>query len=191
MSEDVDYTRLSLAEVSAGLQDATRQAQATFGALSGAQLNWRPDATRWSVAQCIEHLLTSGNQIRQAAEGALSGGRPLTVWQRLPILPRVAGRLLIRSLAPEATRKLAAPAASQPASDISADVVRRFVEQHGQLVSWVNALDEEHAAHVIMTSPYIDVVTYSVLDACRILIAHDRRHFQQARQVMASPRFPR
>ena len=100
-----------------------------------------------------------------------------------------AGRLLIRSLAPEARRKLAAPAAAQPASDISADVVRRFVEQHGQLVAWVNALDEEHAARVITTSPYIDVVTYSVLDACRILIAHDRRHFEQARQAMASPGF--
>src|SRR5215467_12482314 len=122
---NVDYSRLSLAEVSAGLQDVTRQAQAAFGALSGGQLNWRPDGTRWSVAQCVEHLLTSGNQIRQSAEDALSGRRPRTIWQRLPFLPRVAGRLLIRSLAPEATRKLAAPAAAQPASDISADVVRR------------------------------------------------------------------
>jgi hypothetical protein len=190
MSEAGGYTKLSLAEVSAGLQGVSRQTEATFGALSGAQLNWRPDATRWSVAQCVEHLLTSGNQIRRAAEDALSGGRPRTVWERLPILPRVGGRLLIRSLAPEAARTLAAPAAAQPASDISADVVRRFVEQHDQLIAWVNALDEEHAARVIMTSPYVDVVTYSVLDACRILIAHDRRHFEQARQAMASPGFP-
>jgi hypothetical protein len=186
----VDYTRLSLAEVSAGLEDVALQAQAMFGALSGRQLNWRPNGTRWSVAQCVEHLLTTSNQIRQAADDALSGSRPRTIWQRLPILPRVSGRLLIRSLAPEATRKLAAPAAAQPASDISADVVRRFVEQHGQLVEWLNRLDEEHAARVIMTSPYVDVVTYSVLDACRILIAHDRRHLQQARLVKASPGFP-
>jgi hypothetical protein len=186
---NADYSRLSLAGVSSGLQDVAHQTQTTFGPLNARQLNWRPDGTRWSVAQCVEHLLTSGSQIRQAAEDALSGGRSRTIWQRLPILPRVAGRLLIRSLAPEATRKLAAPAAAQPAGDISADVIRRFVEQHGQLVQWVNALDEEHAARVIMTSPYVDFVTYSVLDACRILIAHDRRHFEQARQVMASPGF--
>jgi hypothetical protein len=187
----VDYTKRSLADVSTELQDVMRQAQATFGVLNYSQLNWRPDVTRWSVAQCIEHLRTSSNQIRQAAEDALSGSRPRTIWQRLPILPRVAGRLLIRSLSPGATRKLTAPAAAQPASDISTDVIRRFVEQHGQLVEWVNTLDEKHAARVIMTSPYVDVVTYSVLDACRILIAHDRRHFEQARRVIASPGFPK
>jgi len=31
----------------------------------------------------------------------------------------------------------------------------------------------------------------NVLDACRILIAHDRRHFEQARRVTQSPGFPR
>jgi hypothetical protein len=187
---DNDYTKLSLAEVVVGLENVRRQVQATFGALNGEQLNWRPDATRWSVAQGVEHLLTSGNQIRQAADDALTGSRPQTIWQRLPLLPRIAGRLMIRSLSPQATRKLAAPSAAQPASNISADVIRRFVEQHGQLVGWMNRLDETNAACVIMTSPYVDVVTYSVLDACRILIAHDRRHFEQARRVMALPGFP-
>jgi len=190
MASDVDYTKLSLTDVRSGLQDVMRQAQATFGAYDAQQLNWRPDATRWSVAQCFEHLLTSGNLIRRAAEDALNGTAPRTIWQRLPILPRIAGRLLIRSLAPDATRKLAAPPAAQPASDVSADVIRRFVDQHRQLVEWVSTLDETRASRVIMTSPFVDVVTYSVLDACRILIAHDRRHFEQARRVTQSPGFP-
>jgi hypothetical protein len=33
------------------------------------------------------------------------------------------------------------------------------------------------------------VVTYSVLDGLRLLVAHDRRHFEQARRVMQSPDF--
>jgi hypothetical protein len=189
LASDVDYTKLSLTDVRSGLQDVMRQTQATFGAYDARQLNWRPDATRWSVAQCFEHLLTSGNLIRHAAEEALNRTEPTTIWQRLPILPRIAGRLLIRSLAPDATRRLAAPPAAQPASDISADVIRRFVDQHRQLVEWLPSLDEKRASHVIMTSPFADVVTYSVLDACRILIAHDRRHFEQARRVTQSPGF--
>src|SRR5215813_12333433 len=76
MAPDVDYTKLSLTDVRSGLQDLMRQAQATFGAYDARQLNWRPDATRWSVAQCFEHLLTSGNLIRR------SRGRP--EWHRAP-----------------------------------------------------------------------------------------------------------
>jgi|SRR5215471_1211098 len=190
MALDVDYTKLSLTEVRSGLQDMMRQTQATFGAYDARQVNWRPDATRWSVAQCFEHLLTTGNLIRRAAEVALNGTEPRSIWQRLPILPRVTGRLLIRSLAPHATRKLTAPPTAQPASDISADVIRRFIDRRSQLVEWVQSLDEKSASRAIMTSPFVDVVAYSVLDACRILVAHDRRHFEQACRVTQAPGFP-
>jgi hypothetical protein len=191
MAQAVDYTELSLTEVRSGPQDVIRQTQATFGAYDVRQLNWRPDATRWSVAQCFEHLHTTSNLIRRAAEDAMNGTRPRTIWQRLPILPHIAGRLLIRSLAPDATRKLAAPPTAQPASDVSADIIRRFVDRHAELVEWMETLDEKSASRIIMTSPFVEVVTYSVLDACRILVAHDRRHFEQARRVTQSPGFPR
>jgi len=91
---------LSLAEVSAGLQDVARETQATFGRFDAQQLNWRLDATRWSVAQCFDHLLTANRLMVQAAEAALSNSQPRTVWQRLPVVPGVLGRLLIRSQAP-------------------------------------------------------------------------------------------
>jgi hypothetical protein len=187
----VDYTRLSLVEVSTGLDVVARDALATFGNFDTRQLNWRPDATRWSVAQCFEHLLTANRLVLQAAEAALNRAAPRTVWQRLPVLPGVAGRTLIRSQAPSATRKFTAPSKARPAtSDIAGDIIQRFVEQHRQAVAWVDALDERDASRTIMASPFARVVTYSVLDACRLILAHDRRHFEQARRVTQVPGFP-
>jgi hypothetical protein len=127
----------------------------------------------------------------QAAEAALNHSRPRTLWQRLPVLPGVLGRMLIRSQAPGAARRLTAPSKAQPAAnDIAADIIDRFVEQHRDAVAWVQALDERDAARTIMTSPFISVVTYSVLDGWRLMLAHDRRHFEQARRVTLSPGFP-
>jgi hypothetical protein len=187
----MDYTTLSLTEVKAGLDAIARETQATFGGLDARQLNWRPDAARWSVAQCFEHLLMANRSMFRAAEDALDVARPRTVWQRLPVLPGVLGRMLIRSQAPGAVRKFTAPSKAQPASsDIAADIIQRFVEQHRDVLTWVQALDERHAARAIMTSPFIRVITYSVLDGCRLLLAHDRRHFEQARRVTLSPGFP-
>jgi len=187
----MDYASQSLADVKNGLDDIARETQTTFGGFDARQFNWRPDATRWSVAQCFDHLLKANGLMFQAAEDALNDAAPRTVWQRLPVLPGVLGRMLVRSQAPSGVRKFIAPSKAQPAtSDIAVDIIQRFIEQHRTAAAIVQALDERDAARAIMTSPFIRVVTYSVLDGWRLVIAHDRRHFEQARGVTLSPGFP-
>src|ERR671913_549501 len=79
--------------------------------------------------------------------GALNPAHPERVGQRLPVLPGVMGRIMVRSQAPETTRKFKAPTPSrQSTSDIGADVIQRFVEQHRDAVVRVAALDEDRAA---------------------------------------------
>jgi hypothetical protein len=127
----MDYTKLSLAEVRAALEGITLETEATFGSLDARQLNWRPDATRWSVAQCFEHLLLSNGLMFTAAKEAMNPTQPRTLWQRAPVLPGVFGRMLIRSQAPGSTRKFTASPNAQPtASEVAADIVRRFGDQH-------------------------------------------------------------
>jgi hypothetical protein len=54
----------------------------------------------------------------------------------------------------------------------------------------VRGLDEQAARAAIMTSPFVRFITYSVLDGWRLVVTHDRRHFEQARRVTQSPGFP-
>jgi hypothetical protein len=186
----VEFTTRPLAQVQAGLEAVAADVRATFGRLDARQLNWRPDATRWSVAQCLEHLLTANRLMAHAAQDALDGTRPRTIWQRLPVMPGVFGRMLIRSQAPQSTRKFtASPLATPASSDIAAHIVERFVAQGHEQVSWLRALDEERASRVIMTSPFVSFITYSVLDGARLILAHDHRHIEQARRVTQSPGF--
>ena len=187
----MDYTTLSLTEVRTGLDRLAQETRTTFGGFDARQLNWRPDAAQWSVAQCFEHLLTADRLMFEAADAALDNTRPRTLWQRLPVLAGVLGRMLIRSQTPGGARRFKAPSKAQPAtSDIAADIIQRFVAQHDEVVARLQALDERDAARAIMTSPFLRVVTYSVLDGWRLMFAHDRRHFEQARRVTRSPGFP-
>ena len=186
----MDYTTLPLAHVQAGLDAVAADTQSTFGALDARQLNWRPDATRWSVAQCFEHLLTANRLMVQSAQAALDG-TPRSVWQRLPVLPRLFGRMLVRSQAPQSTRKFtASPLATPAASDIAPDVLQRFVAQDQEIVRWLRGMDETRAAGVVMTSPFVSFIVYSVLDGARLVLAHDHRHIEQARRVVQLPGFP-
>lgn len=187
----MDYTALSLAAMTADLDAVAQDAQATFGALDARQLNWRPDARGWSAAQCFDHLLTVNRLMARKAEEALDEARPRTIWQRLPVLPGVWGRMLIRSQSPAGARKFTAPPNAQPSnSDIAADVVQRFIDQQRDAASRARALDEQAAAAAIMTSPFLDFITYSVLDGWRLMVAHNRRHVEQAKRVTHAPGFP-
>jgi hypothetical protein len=186
----MDYTTLPFAQVHAGLDLVAADVRSAFGALDARQLNWRPDATRWSVAQCFDHLFTANRLMVEAAQAALDG-KPRTVWQRLPVLPGLFGRMLVRSQAPQSTRKFtASPLATPAASDIAPDIVLRFIAQNTELVRWLRDMDEPRAARVVMTSPFVSFIVYSVLDGARLVLAHDHRHIEQARRVTQAPGFP-
>jgi hypothetical protein len=126
----------------------------------------------------------------QSAHGRLDGSRAPTIWERVPVLPGVLGRALIRSQAPTAARKFTAPPGARPVfTQIPGDIVRRFAAQQREIAQWIGTLDDRQA-RLIMTSPFIRVVTYSVLDGCRLIVVHDWRHIEQARRVTALPEFP-
>jgi hypothetical protein len=101
------------------------------------------------------------------------------------------GRTLIKAVSPQAPRKYKAQALAQPtASAIDPGIVARFIGQQRDLMTRASALDERAAAKLVMTSPFLKVITYSVLDGWRILVAHERRHVEQGRRVIRSPGFP-
>ena len=182
------YTSLSLAEIEAELHAVARDTAATFGHLTERQLNWRPATNSWSVAQCLDHLLSANREMFDAIDAAFV--RPPTIWQRLPGLPRLFGRLLIRSQMPEATRKFTAPTQATPsASAIDASIVQRFIDHQSEVAKRVHAIDAASAG-CTMVSPFVSFITYSVLDGCRLIVTHERRHVEQARRVLRHPGFP-
>ena len=186
----MDYQTADLPSVITAANDVAGEAKSTFGKLTPAQLNWKPSAERWSVAQCFDHLLTTNKGYFPPIEGVLAGIKP-TFWQRMPIIPGLAAKLLIKSLDPKSTRKIKAPGKFQPAqSDISASVIDDFVEQQGKIVEKMKATKHLDLEKIIITSPVAAAVTYSLMDAYRIIVVHERRHFEQARRVTEEAAFP-
>jgi non-ribosomal peptide synthetase component F len=187
----MDYTTISLADVRSELEAIGAEADTVFGRLDARQLNWKPEASRWSVAQCLEHLVTANRQMADMADQALDPARRRTIWQRLPIWPGLLGRMLVRSQSPDTTRRFKAPGKAQPAaSAIDAGIVGRFVDQQRTLIARLDAVATRDLASAVMASPFVGLVTYTVLDGWRLMVAHERRHVQQARRVMAAPGFP-
>jgi hypothetical protein len=188
----VDFPRLTLDQVRAELDRTVADVRGTFGPLDGRQLNWRPHATSWSVAQCFDHLINANREMCQAIALAGDPAGPRTIWQRLPFVPGLFGRVMVSSQAPTVTRKFKAPKTATPsASEIDARVLDRFAAGQREVDTLAGTFSGHDPARIIMVSPFVRFITYSVLDGFRLIAAHERRHFEQARRVLQAGAFPR
>jgi len=164
----------------------------TFGRLSTQQANWKPADREWSIGQCFDHLIISNRPYAERIiPEVLEGRRRSRAWERMPLLPRFFGRLLIKMLRPDSGRKAKARPAFQPSSSqIDPGIVATFVEQQLRLLKLMEATRGCDLDAITITSPVARVVTYSLMDVYRLIVVHEQNHFVQAQQVMASPGFP-
>lgn len=176
-----------LAEASL-LAEETRR---LFGGLSAEQVNWKPGEREWSVGQCFDHLIVSNRPYVPLFEEVLAGRRRTLIRERVPLLPRLFASLLIATLRPDSGRKIKARPAFYPSrSQLAPTIVDTFLEEHARLVRLMDGSRGLDLDGIVITSPVLGFVTYSLMDACRIIVVHEQNHFVQATRVMASPGFP-
>jgi hypothetical protein len=186
-----DLRRRDLATVLAEASLVADETKRVFGRLSGEQVNWKPGAKDWSIGQCFDHLIISNRPYERIFEEVLAGRRRRRVWERVPLLPGLFGRLLIYTLHPDSGRRVKARPAFLPSSShISPAIIATFLEQQERLVRLMRASREVDLEGTTITSPVLGVVTYSLMDACRIIVAHAQNHFVQAVRVMEAQGFP-
>lgn len=167
-------------------------AQTLFGGLSEAQLNWQPDPESWSVGACLEHLIKTNDEMLGAVESHITGAHRKTIFERLALGSNYFGNYVLKAVQPENKNKLKAPKVFRPAaSDVAADVVDRFIENQERVIELMRRSERLDLEKTIITSPAARFITYSLFNAYKIVVTHERRHFRQAQNVMELPGFPK
>lgn len=187
-----------VAQLNPYLDHVLEQARATrdravreFGGLDGSALNWKPSPDRWSIAQCLHHLIVSNERYCPTFAAIADGSRRTTLAERIPILPRLWGPLVRRSMTPGNQVRVKTTADLQPsASDLSERVVEDFRTNVDEHLERIEALRHVDHRGEIVTSPFLGFVCYSLQDAIVISIVHLERHRLQAQRVMEHDGFP-
>src|SRR6185369_11809756 len=110
----MQYATAQLPELVTEAQRLSSRTISTFGPLSYEQLNWKPSPERWSVGQCFDHLIETNQSYFPTIDSVIAGQKKSNLWQKLPVLPGLWGKLLIKSLDPSSARKIKAPKKFQP-----------------------------------------------------------------------------
>jgi hypothetical protein len=170
--------REELEQLQAEIRSLAEQTQNEFGTLHADQLNWKPAPGSWSVAQCFDHLITSNKGYFPIVESVVGGQKKTRFLERVPILPTIWSNMK-------------APAAFQPSSsDLPDSIIQDFVSNQGRVVDAIASVKNLNIDQIVITSPAAAFVTYSLLDAFRIIVVHEQRHFQQAMRVKTNANFP-
>lgn len=179
-------------EVASDLSNLATEAKEQFGSLSVQQLNWKPDEKSWSVGQCLDHLITTHSLYFPLFERLEQGSFRQSFWERHSPWSGYFGRFLIRSLRPENKKKMKTTARAQPsASQIDERVVERYCKHQAELINHLRRIPTGiDPAKIVIASPLLAFVTYSLDDCLTILVVHVQRHLGQASRVTKTVGFP-
>jgi hypothetical protein len=172
------------------LLSITQDVPGLIGKLSHEQFNWRPAPERWSIAECFDHLNASARAFVPAMDAAIADARARRLESQGPFTYPLIERVFVRVNEPPPKLTFRAPRALKPSPGKEVDLVL------GEFMNWQTALGERirradgidlrRARHKSPVGP----LKWSLGTMFAVVLAHERRHTWQARQVRREIGFP-
>ena len=155
-----------------------------FGELNEDQLNKKPSPDKWSVGECIDHLVVSHeqylNQIRMINVEKSPSGMDLK-----PYKHSLFGKLLIDAVAPESTRKVKTFKVFYPAHKlIKPRIIDDYNSSLDELIGVAEKFEGYDLNKIKISSPISKFIRLNLEDVFMIHLNHDRRHINQANKVL-------
>jgi hypothetical protein len=174
------------------IESSTKKARETFSGLSEAQLNWKPSPEKWSVGECIDHLIVSNKQYFPALEKITKGGHKNSLWQSLSPLSGLWGSFLIKAVSPDNVKKVKTAKVFYPSSSmIHKNIIDEFAACNLKVTELMRKLENYDLKKIKISSPVSAFITYSLIDTLKIITYHEARHINQAERVIATEGFPK
>lgn len=180
-----------LKNVTSELEKVSADAKTVFGSLSGEQINWRASAESWSIGQCFEHLIKTNELFYGDLDKIARSERRNTFWENYSPFTSLVGSLFIKSLKKD-DRKFKAPSRKiVPPSEVDARIIERFAGHQAEVIEKIKQTGKADWQRVIITSPFLKLLTYKLADGFRAVVEHEKRHFRQAERVLQAEGFPK
>lgn len=180
------FLRRLIEEIDALMLDA----RALTDSLTPAQLNWKPDARKWSIAQCLDHLTRSARLYPVEIERMITESRERAADSR-PFREGWIARWVVAGMEPPPRLRIRTSRKAEPSPEPDPEtVVREFEKEHLRLRHLTAAADGVSLRHARMRSPFARFVRFTLGQILALNPAHARRHLWQAWQIRQHPKFP-
>ncbi|MBL0881910.1 MAG: DinB family protein [Chitinophagaceae bacterium] len=172
--------------------EAKEKVSTYFSNLSIEQFNWKPSDEKWSIAECIQHLLIADQCYFKDLTEIGNGLYQMTPWERYSPLTRVWGKFLKDQMKEIVKKKLVTHKLLTPTSSAySLALLTDYNDNLSSFIKLVRYCKNVDLDRTVINSPTIKWITYSLRDALEFLFEHEHRHLNQAISLMNMEGFPK
>ncbi len=172
------------------LATASQEVPGLTNTLTFEQFNWAPAPGRWSIGQCIEHLNITSERYVPVLTKAINDGRAAGRVSSAPITLGFLERWFMQSLEPPPRMKTKTPASFVAGPQLQIDAtLARWASMQAALADCMRLAEGVDFRRIKVRSQF-GPMSFSLGGTFLILLAHERRHLWQARQVRTDRSFP-
>ena len=164
------------------IDSTTKAFQENFQQLSADELNWKPDSKTWSVAQNMHHLIVINQTYYPIIKLVREGTYPLPWIANLKFMVNFFGNFILKSVSPDRKSKMKTFPLWEPSqSNLGGDMLYQFDKHQTELKELIHA--NADLLDAVISSPANKNIVYTLKSAFDIIVTHERRHLQQAKEV--------
>lgn len=176
-----------LKDVIQDLKGIEAMAKTEFQDLSEEDLVWKPTPEKWSIAECLQHIIIANSAYIKDIEKRLQKAEVKTI--EYPIRFSVTGRLFLLAVDPKYKWKVPAPKIFKPTNgnkvENGQETLRYFLKLQDETMRTAEKACAYDHQHVNTYSPLSKLLRFNVGEQLYIMMRHTKRHINQAKRVKA------
>ena len=163
------------------------KAKSLTAGLSAAQMNWRPQPGKWSIAQNLAHL-NFGYEYFDTLASSIAAARAKGIIGNGPFRYGWLSSWIMKSQEPPPKRKFKSAKRYTPSPDVdAAKAIADYLRMGARLTELIQEADGLDLARAKTPFGWFKMPLGALLTH---VITHNRRHLWQAEQVRNDPNFP-
>jgi len=167
------------------LKDSHAETIAAVEKLSEAQWNWKAAPDKWSVGECVEHIMMAEGLLAAQAQKALASPANPDWTEKTKGKDQLIENIMVKRLG-----KAQAPEAIVPSGKITrAELMKKLAEARAKTLKFAEETQLPLKAHTA-EHPFPVFGTLNAYQWTIYIPLHNIRHNQQIAEVKANPNFP-
>jgi len=156
-----------------------------FQNLSEEELVWKPAPDKWSIAECLKHIIIANTIYNKDINKRLQTAEVKTI--EYPIKFSITGKLFLYAVDPKYKWKVPAPKIFKPIKDNKVlngtETVKYFLKLQEEIIETAKKGCAYDHQHVHTYSPLSKLLKFNVGEQLYIMMRHTKKHVNQALNV--------
>jgi hypothetical protein len=166
------------------IDQLTKEFKERFGDMQADELNQKPNAQTWSIAENMKHLITVNESYYAVLEKVRESKYKKPFLGKFGFYVNLMGNTILKSVSPQNRKKIRTFPMWEPAvANVGSDIISEFVKHQNALKDKISSLETFLGKGTVISSPANPNIVYTLDKAFEIMIAHEERHLNQANEA--------